>query len=358
MYDYKAKEINVLQNNQYMLTKTLSMFEYSGLPETLPYREIERLLQTKGHVFITKHGEDLYAFCGGLGGVPDVYGNPTEIVITNPALGLNKTYNIKTDGVLIRSDDMGLGLIPLLNKYHFMLVENDINMIIHGYNSRIQSMISASDDKTKVSAEKYIENLIAGDLGVIGESALFDGVKKHTASGASAASVTQLIELQQYVKASLFNELGLGANFNMKRERLTSGEVDQGDDILYPFVDNMMKCRIKGFEAVNALYGTNIEIDYGSVWNRKNKEMVDDILENSGGEKSNESLNESTDEPKNEPEDETLSELSGQQSLELLGSLEKEIEEIKKVLLDESLTDEDRLEWVKLLEELEGGGGE
>ena len=72
-YCYKNKASNILNQNNYMLAKTLSMFEWENLPETIPYKEIERLLQTKGYAFVTKVNGELYAFTGGLGGEPDVY---------------------------------------------------------------------------------------------------------------------------------------------------------------------------------------------------------------------------------------------------------------------------------------------
>ncbi|MCS5737408.1 hypothetical protein, partial [Herbiconiux daphne] len=71
-YNYKNKTSNVKRMNRYMLAKTLSMFEWAGLPDTIPRRELERLLQTHGHAFITEVDGELYAFAGGLGGVPDV----------------------------------------------------------------------------------------------------------------------------------------------------------------------------------------------------------------------------------------------------------------------------------------------
>ncbi|MFW3387853.1 UNVERIFIED_CONTAM: hypothetical protein RF648_17780 [Kocuria sp. CPCC 205274] len=40
-YDYKAKKANVKNMNKYMLAKTLGMFEWSGLPDTIPRRELE-----------------------------------------------------------------------------------------------------------------------------------------------------------------------------------------------------------------------------------------------------------------------------------------------------------------------------
>ena len=61
VYDYKSKTRNVNNMISYMFAKTLSMFEYQGLPETIPHRELERLLQTNGYAFITEVNGELYA---------------------------------------------------------------------------------------------------------------------------------------------------------------------------------------------------------------------------------------------------------------------------------------------------------
>ena len=277
MYDYKAKQKNVAQLNDYMLAKTLSMFEYSGLPESLPANELERILQTAGYAFVTEVDGSLYAFTGGFGGVPDVYGSPTKLIVSNPALNLNKDFDIKGDGVLITSDSSMLGLIPLFEKHNTLLVENDINMVVNGYNSRIQRMISAGDDRTKASAESYLKKIVDGEIGVIGENALFDGVKSHSVAG--NVEITSMIEYHQYIKSSLYNEIGLGQNFNMKRERLVSAEVDQIKESIYPFVYDMMKCRLEAIEKINAKYNTNIEIGFGSVWSVNFKSYVDGNVE-------------------------------------------------------------------------------
>lgn len=277
MYDYKNKTKNVTQSNSYMMAKTLSMFEWEGLPETIPYQELEKLLQVNGYAFVTEVAGELYAFAGGMGGLQDVYGNPTEITINNVALKFNKTLDLKKDGVLLRSDDLMLGLKPILTKYHTIMCENDINMVVHGYNGRISTMISASDDKTKTSAEAMLTKVVAGEMAVIGETALFDGVKTHQAG--RQEPITSLIEFQQYMKASMYNEIGLNANFNMKRERLNSAEVLQNEDTIYPFVDNMMKCRLSGVEKINEMFGTEIDVDYGSVWADKKRERVNNIVD-------------------------------------------------------------------------------
>ena len=279
-YDYKNKTANVRQLNNYMYAKTLSMFEYEGLPPSIPVRELERLLQIGGYAFITTapNGK-LYAFHGGLGGLPCPYGNPTEIVIANPALEFYKTLKLKTDGVLIRNDDLAMGLEPLFNKCNMLLVENDINMVLHGYSTRMQKLISASDDKTKDSANAYLKKVVEGEVSIVAENALFDGVKIH-GTATDSVGVTGMVEYHQYIKSLLLGEIGLSTNFNMKKERLISAEVDQQDDSTFPYVYNMMKCRLAGVKRINEMFGTNIDVDFGSVWDLKNRKLVDDIVGN------------------------------------------------------------------------------
>lgn len=279
-YDYKSKKDNVRQLNKYMLAKTLSMFEYENLPSTIPARELEKLLQSSGYAFITKAPDgELYAFTGGLGGEPDAYGNATQIVISNTALKYNATLNIKKDGVLFYNDDMAAGLLPFYEKQNTLLVENEINMVVWGYNSRTQKLISATDDKSKESADLYVKKIIDGELTVIGENALFDGVKVQPANNSSGNSVSQMIEYHQYIKSCLFNEVGLPSNFNMKKERLISSEIDQAEDSLFPLVYNMMENRIAAVNLINEMFGTNIKVGFGSVWALKNKKLVDGVVE-------------------------------------------------------------------------------
>ena len=283
VYDYKSKTRNVNNMNNYMFAKTLSMFEYQGLPETIPQRELERLLQTNGYAFITEVNGELYALAGSLAGTEkDPYGQPTEITINNVALNFNKTLNLKTDGVLIRNDDVRIGLLPLFEKGNTLLAENDVNMVMWGINSRIQKLISAPDDKSRESAELYIKKIIDGDLSIIADNALFDGVKMQAQAASSVAGVQQMIEYHQFVKSNLYTEIGLSSNFNMKRERLISSEVDQAEDSLFPFVYNMMENRNFGIAAINEMFGLNITVDFGSVWALKNKKLVDGVTGNNG----------------------------------------------------------------------------
>ena len=72
--------------------------------------------------------------------------------------------------------------------------------------------------------------------------------------------------MEQYLKASCFNEIGLNANYNMKREALSSNESALNDDFLLPLVDNMIKERQTAIEKINEKYNLDISIDFASAW--------------------------------------------------------------------------------------------
>lgn len=248
------------------LAKTQSMFEYDGLPDSIPQKELERLLQTTGNAFVTSVDGVLYALSGGKGGEPDVYGRATLYTVANPALKLNKTYDIQKDGVLIENDSNGESLLPLIGRYAVLHTDGLISLNTASILTRITMLISASDDKTKQSADEFLRKIQDGEFSIIGENAFFKGVNMQTAPTTNSVYITQLIELVQYYKASMYNELGLNANYNMKRERLNLGEVSMNVDVLLPYVDNMLKERQNAVEKINEMFNTEISVKLASSW--------------------------------------------------------------------------------------------
>ena len=279
LYNFKDKELCQRHYITYMLLRTQKIFEYKNLPDTIPKRMLESMLQVNGFVCVAKHSGDLYAFWGGLGGEPDAYYQPTICVVANPFLKLNKEYKIGKDCVIIRNDTHYYGLMPLFRRYATALVENDLSFRLASINTRIQSIMTAPDQPTTDACEEYLAGVEAGDLGVIQANEFLEGVKVQNASTA-LRTFTDLIEYQQYLKASWFNEIGLNANYNMKREKLSTTESQMNNDALLPLVDEMLESRREGIELVNQMFGTNIEVSFASSWEKLVEEFqaeIDDL---------------------------------------------------------------------------------
>lgn len=267
LYDFEKKEACVRDYCVYMLNRTQKMFEYRGLPDTIPARMLEFYLQVNGFACFAEHNGELYAYWGGLGGEPDEYYQPTICVVSNPAQKLSKTFKIDKDCVIMRNDAFMYGLMPLFRRYATAMVENDLSFKLASINSRIQALITAPDDTTAEAGNKYLKDIEAGKLGVIASNEFLDGLKSQPVQG-SMRTFTDLIEYQQYLKASWYNEIGLNANYNMKREKLSTTESQMNSDALLPLVDEMLRQRQLGVEKINEMFGTNIEVDFASSWEK------------------------------------------------------------------------------------------
>ena len=275
-YQFTDKRRAINNYIRYMLNRLQGLFSYEGLPETIPPRNLELLLQVNGNATIADVNGSLYAFRGGLGGEPDPYYMPTISVVANPALKLSKTYTIDDDCIVIPNDALYVGLMPLLRRYCTSLVENDITMNLADINMRLATIITAGDDRTKYAAEKYLKDLIDGKLGILGNNTFLEsvGTQPYAASG-QGNQVTQLIEYEQYLKASMLNELGIQMNWNSKRESINGEEAGMNNQSLLPLIYDMYQQRQMGVEKVNDMFGTSITVRFGYPW----LDTVDDPVE-------------------------------------------------------------------------------
>lgn len=264
-----------------MFNKTLTMFEWDGLPDTLPAVELEKLLQINGFAVIAKFNGDLYAFNAGFSG-QNAYGKPTQALINNPALGYSATLTIDSDCVVIKNDDMEQGLTKVYDKYGQLLIENEITMLINDYNKRIPFTISASDDSTIASAKAYLQKIIDGSIGVIGENKLFKSLNINQSSNTNATDFADLYGYHQFLLANLNNLVGLATNNNMKRERLTTNEIEINKNSSYPLVDNMLRNRQTAVDKINSMFDTDITIEFSSIWGDSNDSDDDSSVDDSG----------------------------------------------------------------------------
>ena len=266
-FSYCSDKRMVFENYcKYTFTRTQSMFTYEGLPDTIPVQWLESYLQRNGSCCIAEHEGKLYALLGNAGGEPDEYYQPTIYTVANPALNLSKNYKIGEDCVYCKNDYDAIGLVPLVSRYCGLMTENLLTVRISDINMRMMNLLSAPDDNTLQSTKQYLKDLEEGKLGVVGETPFFEGLKLQSKGVGNGDYMIQFIELQQYLKGSMYNELGINANFNMKREALSGQELSLNDDALMPLIDDMLKQRRAMCDELNEMFGLNVSVDYGSSW--------------------------------------------------------------------------------------------
>lgn len=283
----KSKQKSSKYYFQYLFARTQKMFEYKGLPDSIDSDVLERYLQLNGATCITKYKDSLYCFAGSVGGMQDVYYKPSLFVVSNPHLDQGFSKNIiitrhrdhlvdlptdAQEGVLMRNDTEWVGLTPLIARYAVLMAENCLTIRSADVMLRVIAMISAPNDKVLKSALDYLKRIENGEFGVIGDSQFSEGIKLQSPPSNNGSYLTQFIELQQYLKGSFFGELGLRANYNMKREAIGTGESTLDEDAILPLCDNMLMCRRQDIEQVNSMFGTDITVNFSSAWLRSHIE--------------------------------------------------------------------------------------
>ena len=276
---------------KYMMIKTLEMFKWKNLPETIPQRELELILQVCRFAIFTKSptdkGDKLFVFYGGLGGMPNEYYQPTQAIVSNPYLRFTAVLNlddyIKNDGNAIVgwNDGMHIGLFPLHNKYACLLAETDLTLKYQLVNLRFNNVLTADDDATKESLKKMYEDVEDGTgFGIVVTKKFMTETNVDKIELRSQSHQMQLkdtIETKQYLMGSWYNELGLNANYNMKREAINESEADMNEDTLLPLIDNMLKQRKLIAKQLNEKFADlldgEIDVEISSSWQKIRKEI-------------------------------------------------------------------------------------
>lgn len=265
LYDLRDKEKSLYDFYQQALNKSLEMFSYSGLP--VPANEFERQLQENGYTVVFKYQDKIYCNSGTLTGQEkSPYNEPTEALITIPALNLSKTFELDSEAVLIDNDFLRVGLKPLILSKGTQIIENRLTMYLKNILNRAPFTITANSDKSILSAQTFINKLGSGDLAVIAEDSFLKDVSVDSLNQTNQTDMQDLINYQTYLYGQLYNEIGLPTLNNEKKERMISSEIDSQQSVIRPLVDNMLKCRKTGIEKMNKLFNGNTEVELDSIW--------------------------------------------------------------------------------------------
>ena len=296
LFGYKG---TILDNKQMLIDaymkdmqkKTLRMFEWKNLPESIPQRELELILQLCRFAIFTKaptkDGDKLFVFYGGLGGMPNEYYQPTQAIVVNPYLKffdvLKLDDYIKKDGNAIVgwTDSTHMGMYPMNSLYASLLAETSLTLKYQLINMRFNNVLTANDDNEKESLKTMYKDVADGTgFGIIVTKRLMNQNtidKIDITASNRQAQLKDTIETMQYLKGSWLNAVGLNANYNMKRESINESECDLNEDALIPDTDDMLECRKLIAKQLNEKFSDlldgEISVDFSSAWKKNRKEI-------------------------------------------------------------------------------------
>lgn len=277
-----------------LTNKVCNLFVWEGLPETVDERALNLLLMLRGRVCFTKFNDKLYALDGNVGGEPNAYYLPQYFIIANPVLG-SKQVKIRQEdgsdstegleGILMGNSDVDLmsnrpsgGLYGLIYQTAGLLADNISSLNVSQINGRVSQIWTADNDAMARTAEVVLNDIYAGKPYKVVSQDILDkvGVLPAGQTGQSN-TLLNLIEAHQYILAQFYREIGIGDNFNMKRERINTAETELMTGSLDVNVWNMLKNRQAAVDKINELFGTNISVRFNeNVYTEEEEDAIEE----------------------------------------------------------------------------------
>ena len=243
----------------------LQMFDWEGLPEDIPAREIELNLLITGHcVILVDDDGRLYAPPTSIYG-QDRYYQPTNAVFASPVVSGQNEYTIGKDCVCIynsslkdsmwyiRSDN---GLLSFIKRYARMLADIESTINIYAVNQRLTAVPVTEDQNVAQSIKAFFRKLIQGKREIITDNNLIESFRNVDIISKTTLKdgVNDWLIARDKVFEQMYRDLGVRM-YQPKKAQVTESELESNDQVLLIALDDLTKAREKGAEELNQMFG-------------------------------------------------------------------------------------------------------
>ena len=281
-----------------LINTASSLFEWENLPESFDVNFLNHELIMTGRIGIITINEQLYTVRGDVGGEINEYYKPTQYIYANPVLGSGSpTIGQDIAVIFLTSEDttpsvINGGLCPLIESTASLLADNELSLSVAQKNTRLMLLADADNEATRNSAEQTLKAMYNGEPYKVVSRRMTDTFNVNPlVTIRPAESMRQLIENRQYIWSCFLQELGINSNFNLKRERLVTSEVELNGECLDTLIDDIERTVLQGVEMCNRIFGTDIKFKikrYGEEQTNNDNTDTEKVItnDNKGGDDS------------------------------------------------------------------------
>ena len=271
---------------QRLLGFMLTIFQYDGLPESLPSRELELCLLLQGYAtpFQKDDGDiicipsDIYGF--------DEYYTPVMAVYGNPKVISKRLYLKNVDGhaqnaVLMYNTELHNNIFyvdadcsfnPLICRYARRLADLEASENIYTAKLRMGNAPVSGDDNVNKSIKKFIKKILMGDMSdAITDDAVLSSFRSVEMGNTSSIKddLTSFGIARDKILEQFFREIGVKF-YNSKRAQVSVDEANADEQVLMISLKDVLREREKGLDNFNAFFGTSATVRLNPEYDRTN----------------------------------------------------------------------------------------
>ena len=261
------------------------MFEWTGLPQTVPQDYLERNLVRYGYCLYYEDeeiGQDILR-CEVVGYnrhdlpvsartfTPNTINERTNITRNIKRLADSQDaiekFNPQTDGVLImnmangnyaKGQHMGMIVDHFAQRLALAQQAFDTNLMW----ANVPYIFQVSTDETRLSIEKLFSDIFTGQPFIITDKSLFTDNKERAGLPSGIKYIgKELLDTQNEIMMKFRERVGFNTAGVDKAERVNTLEIQSNDQHTKSVLEIMLYQRRQAAEAINAFFGTNITVD-------------------------------------------------------------------------------------------------
>ena len=252
---------------RYLLQKVISVFEFTGLPETWADNYFKYVLFGEGVIAVIN--TDRYGVicqnCG-LSGY-NVFYQPTTVTIANPHLPDFKQLTIGENCEIIKLQPNYSGVMDLVTTYADLMALALETTGANLLNSKLSYVFFADNKTAAESFKKLYDKLASGEpMAVIDKNLLKE-------DGSVAWQMFTQNVGANYVTGELLNDMktiedqfntivGIPNANTQKRERMITDEVNRNNVDTQSRVNLWLETMKRDIDKVNAMFGLNLDVRY------------------------------------------------------------------------------------------------
>lgn len=248
----------------------ISLFEWSGLPESMDARFLEFCLYYTGQAALLKNEDGIFINTKACtAGDINIYELPTSINCYS--VGYNKTKKVY-DGFVVDGIDPSDYAVHVLNNQDRSATAYTIELFAYRLylaqrtadtNVSVNRMpfIITTDENQRLTMENLFNQIDANKPAIFGDKDTMSNLKE--AVKVLPTNPPFIADKLLDYKKQIFNEAleFLGINYlSEKKERLISNEVNSNNELINLNLQSYLIPRQKAAEQFNKLFGTNVEV--------------------------------------------------------------------------------------------------
>lgn len=249
----------------------MNAFEWTGLPEGIEERYIERILFDHGKAAFFADPDMSYMCLEAQdNGKLNVYGDPLQYLAVG--FGYQRSYS-RDECVIIENNKLRAATKDFVYFYVNKLTEAERTMDVN-VKAVKTPIIFAVDDKDILTFKRLFQEVDGNVPAIFADKGLqLDGVQAFDTKAKFLGN--ELMNYKKSVENELLTFLGLNNLPSEKKERMITDEANSNNQLIDSFADLQLQSRELACEKINAKYGLNV-----SVKRRSKTQGVDNDVDN------------------------------------------------------------------------------